>query len=141
MGLRQLHTAETMFIDDGITDGSNFPPSSNAVHDALENASGGVLGISATYDDDLECYVLEKSFNDLLESYRNKETVTAFVEWEDAENGFKGFEMCYLSLLSDSSEMEEEELTDPPYSAQFFNASTTYMFYASTADENMKTSG
>ena len=38
MGLRQLHTAETMFIDDGLTDGAVFPPSSNAVYDALQNA-------------------------------------------------------------------------------------------------------
>lgn len=37
MGLRQLHTAETMFIDDGLTDGAVFPPSSNAVYDALQN--------------------------------------------------------------------------------------------------------
>lgn len=35
MALRQLHTAETMFIDDGLTDGSNFPPSADAVHDGV----------------------------------------------------------------------------------------------------------
>ena len=35
MALRQLHTAETMFIDNGITDGSVFPPSADAVHDAI----------------------------------------------------------------------------------------------------------
>lgn len=139
MGLRRLHDAESMFIDDGITDGANFPPSSNAVYDALENAGGGVLGIPATYDTDLECYVIEKSFNDLLGSFRNEESVTVFIEWDESE-GYKGFEVCHLSLLSDSSEMAGEELTDPPYSAQFFNASTTYTFYASTADENMKTS-
>ena len=35
MALRQMYTAETMFIDDGLTDGSNFPPSANAVHDGV----------------------------------------------------------------------------------------------------------
>lgn len=35
MALRQLHTAETMFIDDGLTDGSSFPPSADAVHDGV----------------------------------------------------------------------------------------------------------
>ena len=35
MALRQMLTAETMFIDDGLTDGSNFPPSANAVHDGV----------------------------------------------------------------------------------------------------------
>lgn len=35
MALRQMHTAETMFIDDGLTDGSNFPPSADAVHDGV----------------------------------------------------------------------------------------------------------
>lgn len=35
MALRQMFTAETMFIDDGLTDGSNFPPSANAVHDGV----------------------------------------------------------------------------------------------------------
>jgi len=35
MALRQLRTAETMFIDDGLTDGSNFPPSADAVHDGV----------------------------------------------------------------------------------------------------------
>lgn len=39
MALRQLHTAETMFIDNGITDGSTFPPSADAVHDAIEASS------------------------------------------------------------------------------------------------------
>ena len=39
MGLRQMYTAETMFIDDGLTDGAMFPPSSNAVYDALQNAT------------------------------------------------------------------------------------------------------
>lgn len=38
MALRQMYTAETMFIDDGLTDGAMFPPSSNAVYDALQNA-------------------------------------------------------------------------------------------------------
>ena len=35
MALRQLRTAETMFIDDGLTDGSSFPPSADAVHDGV----------------------------------------------------------------------------------------------------------
>ena len=35
MALRQLHTAETMYIDDGLTDGSSFPPSADAVHDGV----------------------------------------------------------------------------------------------------------
>ena len=35
MALRQMHTAETMFIDDGLTDGSSFPPSADAVHDGV----------------------------------------------------------------------------------------------------------
>ena len=35
MALRQLHTAETMFIDYGLTDGSSFPPSADAVHDGV----------------------------------------------------------------------------------------------------------
>ena len=35
MALRQLFTAETMFIDDGLTDGSSFPPSADAVHDGV----------------------------------------------------------------------------------------------------------
>ena len=39
MGLRQMYTAETMCIDDGLTDGAMFPPSSNAVYDALQNAT------------------------------------------------------------------------------------------------------
>ena len=35
MALRQLRTAEVMFIDDGLTDGSSFPPSADAVHDGV----------------------------------------------------------------------------------------------------------
>lgn len=35
MALKQMRTAETMFIDDGLTDDSAFPPSANAVHDGV----------------------------------------------------------------------------------------------------------
>lgn len=45
MALRQLHTAETMFIDDGLTDGSNFPPSADAVHDGV-----GALAKATVFD-------------------------------------------------------------------------------------------
>lgn len=45
MALRQMFTAETMFIDDGLTDGSNYPPSANAVHDGV-----GALAKATVYD-------------------------------------------------------------------------------------------
>lgn len=45
MALRQMFTAETMFIDDGLTDGSNYPPSANAVHDGV-----GTLAKATVYD-------------------------------------------------------------------------------------------
>ena len=45
MALRQLFTAETMFIDDGLTDGSSFPPSADAVHDGV-----GVLAKATIFD-------------------------------------------------------------------------------------------
>ena len=45
MALRQMLTAETMFIDDGLTDGSNFPPSANAVHDGVAD-----LATATVYD-------------------------------------------------------------------------------------------
>ena len=45
MALRQLFTAETMFIDDGLTDGSSFPPSANAVHDGV-----GALAKATVFD-------------------------------------------------------------------------------------------
>ena len=66
MGLRQLHTAETMFIDDGLTDGAVFPPSSNAVYDALQNVGGGgVEFITETYDDATSTYSLDKTYNEI----------------------------------------------------------------------------
>ena len=45
MALRQMHTAETMFIDDGLTDGSSFPPSADAVHDGV-----GALAKATVFD-------------------------------------------------------------------------------------------
>lgn len=45
MALRQLRTAEVMFIDDGLTDGSNFPPSADAVHDGV-----GALAKATVFD-------------------------------------------------------------------------------------------
>lgn len=45
MALRQLFTAETMFIDDGLTDGSSFPPSADAVHDGV-----GALAKATVFD-------------------------------------------------------------------------------------------
>lgn len=45
MALRQLFTAETMFIDDGLTDGSNYPPSADAVHDGV-----GALAKATVFD-------------------------------------------------------------------------------------------
>lgn len=41
MATRQLHEAEPMFIDDGITDGFNYPSSSNAIYDALQGGGAG----------------------------------------------------------------------------------------------------
>ena len=52
MALRQLHTAETMFIDNGITDGSACPPSADAVHDAI--------GASVPTESQIKAYVYDK---------------------------------------------------------------------------------
>lgn len=109
MALRQMHTAETMFIDDGLTDGANFPPSSNAVYDALQSAielpsvtaaddgdvltvvsgawakatpsgGGGGLVLSGTLDQVEGTVTFDKSYNDVKSALEDGKTITYFIE-------------------------------------------------------------
>ena len=108
MGLRQLHTAETMFIDDGLTDGAVFPPSSNAVYDALQNAielpsvtaeddgdvltvvsgawakatpsggGGGVLIVNATVSNDETTITMDKTYREIATALQSGGAVLKF---------------------------------------------------------------
>lgn len=68
MALRQLHTAEIMFIDNGITDGSAFPPSADAVHDAISAstvtdahiAEVAQSAVTVPTESQIKAYVYEK---------------------------------------------------------------------------------
>ncbi len=112
MGLRQLHTAETMFIDDGLTDGAVFPPSSNAVYDALQNtielpsvtaedngdvltvvsgawakatpSGGGVVSGTVTWNGDV--VTLSMSVNEIISAIKDGEPVQFVDDYGSDEN-------------------------------------------------------
>lgn len=122
MGLRQLHTAETMFIDDGLTDGAVFPPSSNAVYDALQNA---IELPSVTADDDGDVLTV-------VEGAWAKATATPvydIVIKTDVSFAAQTFDESKLHLLKGSYELCAEKVANE-------EPINVMVFFSSYTDEN-----
>ena len=133
MGLRQLHTAETMFIDDGLTDGAVFPPSSNAVYDALQNAielpsvtaeddgdvltvvsgawakatpsgGGGVLVVSM--ENENGDYVLDKTWKEIHDAMANGQIAVIYsAVYEEEVELYTNFNYVYQTEKASSTFM------------------------------------
>ena len=151
MGLRQMYTAETMFIDDGLTDGAMFPPSSNAVYDALQNATelpsvtaddngdvltvvegewakatpsggGGSLVIGVTSADDVDTF--NKTWKEIHDAMASGQIAMILSE-EDAYTVFQN-SIAYIT---------KDNGGNKPYRVIWLSGGDEVVFYATTEND------
>ena len=155
MGLRQLHTAETMFIDDGLTDGAVFPPSSNAVYDALQSAielpsvttddngdvltvvegawakatpsggGGGGLIINAVWNEAQEQTILDKTWGEICSAMASGQN--AVIIMDNSNDRFVDYSVMPVSICYSTGAVG--------YEIQYTIYAYTYEFIASSEND------